>query len=77
MGKIVSSFWERHIHNLVSERDQTWKGGSRIKLDMCLQTMESDVIGGNQVQIWKVLHFDPPQPLDMWCQWIMSNPSMN
>ena len=25
MGKIVSSFWERHIHNLISERDQTWK----------------------------------------------------
>ena len=36
MGKIVSRFWERHIHNLILERDQTWKGGSRIELDICL-----------------------------------------
>ena len=36
MGKIVSSIWERHIHNLISERNQTWKGGSIIELDMRL-----------------------------------------
>ena len=34
MGKIVPSFWECHIYNLISERDQTWKGGSRIELDV-------------------------------------------
>ena len=58
MGNLsVSSFWKRHIHNLISERDQTWKGGSWIELDMCL--WNTDAIGGNKVQIWKVLHFDP------------------
>ena len=53
MGKIASRFWERHIHNLISEHDQTWKGGSRIDL------WNTDAIGGNKVQIWKTLHFDP------------------
>ena len=53
MGKIVSSFWERHIHNLISERDQTWKGGSRIFVKHgCHRRQPSPS--------WKVLHFGPP-----------------
>ena len=52
MGEIAASFWERHIHNLISEREEwiqnwTWR--------VCETRMPSAAT----VQIWKVLHFDP------------------
>ena len=57
--KLPQVFWELHIHNWISMRYQTWKGGSRIELDRCL--WNTDAIRGNKVQIWKVPHVDPAQ----------------